>query len=733
MEWTFPLEFVEVVWGDGKKTDRQIISATDLPAFGKHHFQIPFDADRQEVGALCGVGFGRQRRDGAADQAVERDRRRRGGALSAQRGVMLMKLSWFGFAFAAGAGCRCAASRFAPTLYAQTAMCNLSGYKAAPGLTAAVAGDALALTWDGDANQEVRLQLTINSGTPTIKDLAVRRKGGTWATVASNLTPEYRVVSGWRRMDQEAYPELVAEFGKVDQAMLDKYKWDAFWDAPLSVPGGEVAHGGATPPLAGIPGTNQPGLPRKPEEVKRATATFRPQGCDVKTDGGRIEVSFPGVEMGIFAGRLQYTVYKGTNLIRQEVIAKTDEQSVAYKYDAGLKGLAIQPASRVVWRDTSNNWQENALESAVNTNPAVAVAANRLLAIQTGTGSLAVFPPPHSFFWVREIPLNLGYNWFRKDSASSYLDRHPAGRERSRPGVWRTWRRRHAPEFRALQRAARHLAADADVPAGRSRHGETGVDAGARLHPEGSLQAAAGISRDGAALPHEPRVAAAWKRRARQRARRFPARADGGRQRLRARRRRRYRRRPARRRSARGNRQPQADAPPQPADDMPAEGPGAVLRDGEAPGAEGLLRPADRGDLQHRRLEGATRRPQRFAAVAPGLLRQPARRGAAAASRTHPTYGQVYHLGSPADLVEMAHRENMVFFMPHPNTKSSAGYPEFIKDKPFFKDPRVRRRRLPLGHGPRSFREAPVRLPVHDGVRRDEQLDGRPADHRRST
>jgi len=24
VDWTFPLEFVEVVWGDGQKTDRQI-------------------------------------------------------------------------------------------------------------------------------------------------------------------------------------------------------------------------------------------------------------------------------------------------------------------------------------------------------------------------------------------------------------------------------------------------------------------------------------------------------------------------------------------------------------------------------------------------------------------------------------------------------------------------------------------------------------------------------------
>jgi hypothetical protein len=44
VSWTFPLEFVEVVWGDGKTVDRQIIPATDLPAFGTKHFSIPFDA-----------------------------------------------------------------------------------------------------------------------------------------------------------------------------------------------------------------------------------------------------------------------------------------------------------------------------------------------------------------------------------------------------------------------------------------------------------------------------------------------------------------------------------------------------------------------------------------------------------------------------------------------------------------------------------------------------------------
>jgi hypothetical protein len=44
VEWTFPLNFVEVVWSVGKKVDRQVISATESAPFGTKHFAIPFDA-----------------------------------------------------------------------------------------------------------------------------------------------------------------------------------------------------------------------------------------------------------------------------------------------------------------------------------------------------------------------------------------------------------------------------------------------------------------------------------------------------------------------------------------------------------------------------------------------------------------------------------------------------------------------------------------------------------------
>ena len=72
-----------------------------------------------------------------------------------------------------------------------------------PGLTAAVADQTLAVTWDGDNGAELRLRFGIDGGTPTIQDLAVRRKGGTWATLAGNVTPEFRVVSGRRRISEQ--------------------------------------------------------------------------------------------------------------------------------------------------------------------------------------------------------------------------------------------------------------------------------------------------------------------------------------------------------------------------------------------------------------------------------------------------------------------------------------------------------------------------------------------------
>src|SRR5262249_14364051 len=162
------------------------------------------------------------------------------------------------------------------------------------------AGDVLTVTWEGDRNQEVRLRLAIHGGTPVIQEIAVRRKSGTWATLAANATPDFRVVSGLRRMTNQQLDPLAGAGYKITPEIFERFKWEAFWDAPLNIPGTEPAHNDCVPPARGV--LNQAGLPRSPEEIKRAAAVYHVQSSEVKTNGARLEISFPGVQLGVFEG-----------------------------------------------------------------------------------------------------------------------------------------------------------------------------------------------------------------------------------------------------------------------------------------------------------------------------------------------------------------------------------------------------------------------------------------------
>jgi len=44
VEWTFPPEFAELVWSDGKNVERHAIPLTEMAPFTSHKFSVPFDA-----------------------------------------------------------------------------------------------------------------------------------------------------------------------------------------------------------------------------------------------------------------------------------------------------------------------------------------------------------------------------------------------------------------------------------------------------------------------------------------------------------------------------------------------------------------------------------------------------------------------------------------------------------------------------------------------------------------
>jgi hypothetical protein len=290
----------------------------------------------------------------------------------------------------------------------QSLSCDMKEYKPIVGVEAEVRAGVLEVTWPGERGETLRAEFAIRDGQPVVRELSAQKKGGAWIVLGSDLAPEFQVTSGMRRLSDTQANEYKRLPGGLTPELAEEEKWNAFWDAPLNVPRTE---GGEDRSL---------GLPRKPEEIRRATASFHATGCQVRTNGARVEVSFAGLDMGIFSGRLQFTMYRGSNLFRVEAIAETNEPSVAYRYAAGLKGFHIGADTRVLWRDTARTWQETELGGAVNTDNVSLRARNRLGIVESGGGALGFFPAPHKFFFARENDVNLGYVYYRKDSESSF-------------------------------------------------------------------------------------------------------------------------------------------------------------------------------------------------------------------------------------------------------------------------------------------------------------------------
>ena len=121
--------------------------------------------------------------------------------MNVKRSVVLAGLTAAGAALAAALVLP-SSSTLSPisVVSADSLNCNLSQYKAAQGLTAAVEQDTLLVSWAGQNGAELRARYAIDSGQPIVRDLAVKKAGGQWTSLGKNLTPEYHVVSGIRRM-----------------------------------------------------------------------------------------------------------------------------------------------------------------------------------------------------------------------------------------------------------------------------------------------------------------------------------------------------------------------------------------------------------------------------------------------------------------------------------------------------------------------------------------------------
>jgi hypothetical protein len=286
---------------------------------------------------------------------------------------------------------------------AAQAACDTGAARAVPGMQVKADSDGVTVTWQGEAGATLRASFGLRGSQPVVRELAAQQ-GGDWAILAHDVLPDFQVTTGQRRISTAQMQFLKNAHLDTPQE-IERRKWLTFWDAPLAVPGN--------------PRWND-FLPRKADEIRRGTASFAAHSCKVSSDGGRVSVTFDGLTLGIFNGDLKFTVYNGSNLLRQEAVASTREPSVAYIYKAGLKGFTIQKESKIVWHDVAQQWQSQQFGGTPNQEPVNLRARNRLAILDTGKGSLAFFPTPHQFFFARENEVNLGYVYYRKDDNRTF-------------------------------------------------------------------------------------------------------------------------------------------------------------------------------------------------------------------------------------------------------------------------------------------------------------------------
>jgi hypothetical protein len=237
---------------------------------------------------------------------------------------------------------------------------DLTGVRHGP-VGAAVKDQALVIDWQDAAHHQWQARFSLDSARPLITSISADGRN-----IVESAWPYYRCTTGKRSGG-----------------------WDAFFDFP----------------------------PDNPAGTRQFLTEFHPTMASARTVGDRLEVTFDGMKIGIFDGSLRYTFYPGTPLIQQTALVSTQEADTAYFYDAGVEITASQDvaagknmASHFSYYDTDGKLQE--ITPPYGSDRHSLTARYRTVAARMGSGSIAVFPPPHRYFMARDYTTNQGYLWY---------------------------------------------------------------------------------------------------------------------------------------------------------------------------------------------------------------------------------------------------------------------------------------------------------------------------------
>lgn len=139
----------------------------------------------------------------------------------------------------------------------------------------------------------------------------------------------------------------------------------------------------------------------RPTETHESTLGDRT--VHVESAGKRASIHFRNFSAGPFSGELIVRLYSGSPFMQVEAAMSVDRKLVAYIYDFTLEG----DWQRAAWKDNvTDRW----LDAPTATDAMRPVGVRyRTIFGQTQAGTIAVYPPPHAFFFPRDHTVNFKF------------------------------------------------------------------------------------------------------------------------------------------------------------------------------------------------------------------------------------------------------------------------------------------------------------------------------------
>ena len=151
-------------------------------------------------------------------------------------------------------------------------------------------------------------------------------------------------------------------------------------------------------------------VPQKPFSVHKVVLTKN--YISVRSNGSRKIITIGDVSAADFSGKLEITLFEGSPLMNIAAVMSTTVDSTAILYDAGLTSDQ-KPWESLSWSTINDSIYSEAFGNA-DSGGSHQVKYRTIIGENKG-GSLAIFPPPHQYFYPLDEAFNLNFTWSGKN------------------------------------------------------------------------------------------------------------------------------------------------------------------------------------------------------------------------------------------------------------------------------------------------------------------------------